>query len=116
MSTVEDKITATQDFLANRASLRRVTNHQEVGAAIGEMLVNRHQRRISSPVRRNKVIDVLRALDDKSVESQGFMISALVVHFWDNSPGHRFWESASSVACSPPRHRMMRGRPSTSVS
>lgn len=94
MSKFEHKVAATREFLQNRASLNRLTSHREVGIVIGELLANRHQRRIATPVSREKVIKVLRAIDDESVAQDGIMLSALVVHFWDNEPGHRFYESA----------------------
>ena len=107
MSSFEDKVTATRDFLANRASLQRVTNHEEIGRVIGKLLYARHQRRIDTPVRRDKVIKVLRALDSQTLEKGGFMASALVTHFWDNEVSHRFYEDAEGrgVSGSPAAHR-----------
>lgn len=97
MSTFEDKVTATYDFLVNRASQgARLTSHQEVGTVIGVLLNERRQRRISTPVARAKVIKVLKAVDDLSVERSGVMLSALVTHFWDAQPGSRFIQSAAS--------------------
>lgn len=97
MSTFEDKVSATYDFLVNRASQgARLTTHQEVGTVIGKLLNERRQRRIDTPVRRDKIVSVLRAVDDRSVAENGVMLSALVTHFWDAQPGHRFIESATS--------------------
>lgn len=94
MSTFENKVTVVTEFLQNRAALRRLTNHSEVGAVAGQQLAERGMRRIDTPVRREKIVDVLRAVDDKSIHESGFMLSALVAHFWDNDPGHRFFEAA----------------------
>jgi hypothetical protein len=95
MSTFESKVDATYDFLVNRASLRRVTNHEEIGRVIGKTLMEKQQRRIDSPVRREKVIAALRAVDDRSLSEKGVMLSALVTHFWDNGVGSRFFDSAT---------------------
>lgn len=94
MSTSEDKVTVVGEFLTNRAGLRRVTNYQEIGRVAGEQLYERGMRSISSPVRRDKIAAVLRAIDDTSFANNGYLLSALVTHFWDNNPGHRFYEGA----------------------
>lgn len=94
MSKFEDKITATQDFLANRASLGRLTTYQEVGRVVGELLCARGQRHTIDPVNRDKIAEVLKAIDDVTVDTQGYMLSAIVVHFADNEAGHRFFEQA----------------------
>jgi hypothetical protein len=88
MSSFEHKVAATTDFLRNRASLGRITNHQEVAAAVGEILHRRGQRSISTPVRREKIKAVLDQVDRNSWGEEGILLSALVPHFWDNQPGH----------------------------
>lgn len=93
MSTFEAKLAATEKFLANRAKLGRLTTYQELGTVLGKKLAENGQRRIDTPVRREKVADVLKALDKKYADS-GFLPSVLVSHFWDNSPGHRFFKTA----------------------
>lgn len=95
MSTFEAKVDATYDFLVNRAKLGRVTNHEEIGRVIGKTLMEKNQRRIDRPVRREKVIDALRAVDDRSYSENGVLLSALVTHFWDNGVGRRFFDAAA---------------------
>jgi hypothetical protein len=95
MSSKEHKVEVVRDFLANQASCKSLTNFAEVGAVAGQMLQARSQRHISDPVSREKIAEVLHELDDVSVTEQGFMISALVTHYADNLPGHRFWEWAA---------------------
>lgn len=87
MSSFEHKVAAATDFLRNRASLGRITNHQEVGRAVGEILHRRGQRGISTPVRREKIKVVLEQVDRTSWGEDGILLSALVPHFWDNEPG-----------------------------
>lgn len=94
MSSHQDKVTAAYDFLANRASTRKLTNHREVGIVIGQTLMERSQRRISDPVRREKVIRVLQDVDRRSFAEKGVLLSAIVTHFWDAVPGKRFWDAA----------------------
>lgn len=100
MSTFDSKVAAATDFLRNRASLNRRTTLQELGTVLGELLAKRGQRTISTPVRREKLGKVLRAVDKKSYADDGILLSALVVHFWDNEPGHRFYESAKALGLS----------------
>ena len=92
MSTFNDKLTATRDFLENRASLNRVTTYRELCAVVGELLYRRNQRHIATPVSREKMADVLKAIDDESDKYFNILLSALVVHFFDNKAGHRFFE------------------------
>ena len=94
MSTFENKVEVVTDFLRNRASLNRLTDYQEVGRVAGELLHRRGQRRISTPVDRAKIAEVLRTVDKNSLADKGMLLSALVVHFWDNEVGHRFHDSA----------------------
>lgn len=94
MSSFEDKVSAVTDFLRNRASLQRLTSHEEVGNVAGKLLRARQQRHIDTPVIREKIIEVLAEVDRKSFKKQGFLLSALVTHFFDNNVGHRFYERA----------------------
>jgi hypothetical protein len=95
MSTQQDKVTAAYDFLANRASLGRTTSHQELGVALGPLLMARAQRRIDRPVRREKVKVVLAEVDKISLERNGVLLSPLVPHFWDGNVGNDVRRSAS---------------------
>lgn len=95
MSTQQDKVTAAYDFLANRASLGRTTSHQELGAALGPLLMARAQRRIDRPVRREKVKAVLAEVDKLSIQRTGVLLSPLVPHFWDGNVGNDVRRSAS---------------------
>lgn len=95
MSTQQDKVTAAYDFLANRASLGRTTSHQELGAVLGPILKNRAQRRIDTPVRREKVKAVLAEVDRISTSRYGVLLSPLVPHFWDGNVGSDVRRSAS---------------------
>ena len=97
MSTFENKVEVVTDFLRNRASLRRLTDYQEVSRVAGEVLHRRGQRHHAAPVDREKIAGVLKKVDDDSVENQGFMLSAIVVHFWDNEAGHRFFDRPTTV-------------------
>lgn len=96
MSTFEAKVDQAYKFLVNRASLGRVTNYEELGRVLGQKLMESAQRRIDTPVRREKLPKVLRAVDDRSLSEKGVLLSALVVHFWDNDAGHRFFEAAGA--------------------
>lgn len=100
MSTFDAKVAVATDFLRNRASLNRRTTLRELGTAMGEILNQRGQRSISRPVRREKLGEVLAAVDKKSYAEDGILLSALVVHFYDNDPGHRFFESAQALGLS----------------
>lgn len=95
MSTQQDKVTAAYDFLANRASLKRTTSHQELGVVLGPLLMARAQRRIDRPVRREKVKVVLAEVDKISLERNGVLLSPLVPHFWDGNVGNDVRRSAS---------------------
>lgn len=95
MSTFEAKVAVVTDFLVNRASLARVTNLKELGEVAGALLHDRQLRHVSTPVRRDKLKDVLRAVDAKSYADKGVLLSAVVVHFWDNAPGSTFFTSAA---------------------
>lgn len=95
MSTHEHKVKAVYDFLRTRAALGRVTTHEEVGVVIGRTLAERKQRRIDRPVRREKVQDALRAVDEQSFEEKGVLLSALVAHFWDDNASRKFIQRAS---------------------
>lgn len=96
MSTFEAKVDEAYDFLTNRASLGRVTNYEELGRVLGRKLMENGKRRIDTPVRREKLPKVLRAVDDRSLSDKGVLLSAAVVHFWDNDAGHRFFEAAEA--------------------
>lgn len=95
MSTREAKAEVVYDFLINRASLKRLTTHEEVGKVIGIALRNRGQRRIDTPVRREKVVEAIALADKRSWAENKVLVSAVVTHFFDNDPGHRFYETAS---------------------
>lgn len=97
MSSTTDKIAATTDFLRNRASLNRRTTLQELGTVVGEVLAQRGQRGVSTPVRREKFDKVLLAVDKQSFKDNGILLSALVTHFWDNKPTHRFYDNAAAL-------------------
>lgn len=97
MSTFEAKVSVVTDFLANRASLQRLTSLQEVGVVAGKLLAERGLRRIDTPVRRDKIKDVLRAIDTRSYAEHAVLMSVLVPHFWDNNPGADFWDRASRL-------------------
>ena len=97
MSTFENKVTVATDFLRNRASLNRRTTLQELGTVMGEVLNKRGQRSIATPVSRDKLRKVLREVDKQSWAEDGILLSALVVHFWDNKPGRHFFESAEAL-------------------
>lgn len=94
MSTFNDKVIATNAFLLNRIGLRRVTNHEELQRVIGQMLYLNGRRSTPFPLDREKVIDVLRAVDENSIKEHGVLLSALVTHFWDDGITHRFYEAA----------------------
>lgn len=94
MSTFNDKVIATNAFLLNRIGLRRVTNHEELQRVVGQMLFLNGRRSNPFPVDREKIIDALAAVDDLSIKEHGVLLSALVVHFWDDGITHRFYESA----------------------
>lgn len=94
MSTQHDKVTALHAFLLNRIALRRVTNHEELQRVIGQMLFINGRRSNPFPISREKIIDALKAVDEQSVKEHGVLLSALVVHFWDDGITHRFYESA----------------------
>lgn len=97
MSTFEAKVAVVTDFLANRASLHRVTNLQELGVVAGHLLAERGLRGTSAPVRRDKLKAVLHAINQQTHAEQGILLGAIVVHFWDNEPGHGFYESAQQI-------------------
>lgn len=101
MSTFEAKVQVVYDFLANRASLKRLTTHQEVATVAGYVLKGRHERRIDSPVRREKIKDVLKAVDEKSWSEKNVLLSATVAHFWDNDSSRAFYKRASSKGVVP---------------
>jgi len=94
MSSFNDKVIATQAFLLNRIGLRRVTNHEELQRVIGQMLFANGRRSNPFPLSREKAIDALAAVDDLSFKEHGVLLSALVVHFWDDGITHRFYEKA----------------------
>lgn len=94
MSTFEAKVEVTRDFLKRRAEIGRTTTFQELGAVVGQRLYELGQRSIAIPVRREKIADVLKAIDDESLAKDGVMLSVLVVHLLDNGIGHRFYEWA----------------------
>ena len=94
MSTFNDKVIATNAFLLNRIALRRVTNHEELQRVIGQMLFINGRRSNPCPISRETIIDALKAVDEQSVKEHGVLLSALVVHFWDDGITHRFYESA----------------------
>ena len=94
MSSQENKVAALRDFLVNRAALSRMTNFQEAGRVMGTLLYARDQRHTDRPVRREAIVAALRDVDRLSLDEKGVLLSALVVHFWDNEVGHRFHEMA----------------------
>lgn len=94
MSTFNDKVIATNAFLLNRIALRRVTNHEELQRVVGMMLFANERRSNPFPISREKIVEALKAVDEQSVKEHGVLLSALVVHFWDDGITHRFYESA----------------------
>ena len=94
MSTFNDKVIATNAFLLNRIALRRVTNHEELQRVIGQMLFINGRRSNPFPISREKIIEAFAAVDDLSIKEHGVLLSALVVHFWDDGITHRFYEKA----------------------
>jgi hypothetical protein len=101
-SKFEDKVTAVTDFLANRASQGRLSNHREVQTAVSEILAKRGQRDKSTDLDRRSIQRVLTEVDKHSWESAGVLLSSLVPHFWDNKPGrslgYRLRERGISIA------------------
>lgn len=85
-SNFEDKVAAATDFLANRASQRRLTNHREFQAAVSEILTKRGQR-TKDELSRQSAQRVLSEVDKRTWEDAGVLLSALVPHFWDNKAG-----------------------------
>ena len=94
MSTFNDKVIATQAFLLNRIALRRVTNHEELQRVVGMMLFANERRSNPFPISREKIVEALKAVDNLSIKEHGVLLSALVVHFWDDGITPRFYESA----------------------
>ncbi len=94
MSTFEDKYAAVKDFLLNRASQNRLTDYNEVQRVVADMLHRRQQRHHAQPISREKIAKVLKKLDDETLANGNYMLSSIVVHFWDRKAGHRFFEQA----------------------
>lgn len=86
-SKFEDKVTAVTDFLANRASQGRLSNHREVQTAVSEILAKRGQRDKGTDLDRRSIQRVLTEVDKHSWANAEVLLSSLVPHFWDNKPG-----------------------------
>lgn len=78
-----DRTNKVTDFLINRAALRRVTNMREVATATG--------------ISREKLGRVLCQVAKNTWENDGVLLPAVIVHFNDNRPGHRFAEWAKAA-------------------
>jgi hypothetical protein len=97
MSYNHDKrVKVITDFLVNRAKLGRVTTFKEVAYVVGKQLGRTPER--------GKVAKALAQVAANSYESDQVILPALVVHFNDNRPGHRFveWASAEDLDTSDP--------------
>ena len=94
MSTFTDKKDAITAFLVNRAQLTRVTNHEEIQRVTGTLLFNGGRRSIPTPVSRDKVVEVIKAIDAESAASQSILLSVLIPHFWDAGITPRFYQTA----------------------
>lgn len=90
MSSFADRVAVARAFLINRASLGRASNYRELIRVIGTHTGGRRRH-----VNRDKVAEILRAVDDASLADKGILLSALVVHFWDNEAGHRFFDQVA---------------------
>lgn len=92
MSTSENKVEVITEFLQRNARLGRLTNMVEVQLATGLELAVRGYRTNGSaqPVEREKVATALAEVARRSYEEEGLLLPALVVHFEDKAPGHRF--------------------------
>lgn len=69
-------------FLVGRAKLGRVTTFKEVATVVGKQTGTTPDRR--------SVGKALAQVAQDSYESDGVILPALVVHWNDNRPGHRF--------------------------
>jgi hypothetical protein len=78
-----EKVNKVTDFLINRAALRRVTNMREVATATG--------------IERHRLGKVLCQVAKNTWENDGVLLPAVIVHFNDNRPGHRFAEWAKAA-------------------
>lgn len=83
----EENVEVITLFLRQRASLRRVTNHQEVQRVAGEQLHLNGRRGRPRMLEREEVI---AAFDTIAGTEEGLALTTLVVHFWDNDPPSRF--------------------------
>lgn len=94
---VRDKnVKVITDFLVNRAKLGRVTTFKEVAYVVAK------QTGVTPD--RGQVAKALGQVAEDSYASDGVILPALVVHWNDNRPGHRFskWAMAAGLDVSDP--------------
>lgn len=99
MSTIEQKIEVITEFLQRQARLGRLTNPLEVQLAAGLALAEKGYRASGScqPVSRDEVGLALAQIAKTSFAEDGIILPALVVHFEDKQPGHRFVAQAAEA-------------------
>jgi hypothetical protein len=96
MSNFEQKVAAATEWLQRQAAHGRLTNVIEVQTWTGLRLAETGARANGSsmPIDRDKAWAVLAEVARQSFVTDGFLLPALVVHFGDKAPGHRFVEWA----------------------
>lgn len=100
MSTFDQRVQVVRDFLIGRARLRRTTTFQEIGVATGEALAKYRTSGSTKPMSRQKVAAALSEVARTSLKENGFILPAIVVHWNDNRPGHRYAEWVSKAGLS----------------
>jgi hypothetical protein len=96
MSTLENKVEVIREWLVRQAAAHRLTNPVEVGLWAGLRLAEKGYRTGGSamPVGREAVFAALEQIARDDVAAHQPLLPALVVHFTDQLPGHRFAEWA----------------------
>lgn len=99
MSTKENKIEVITDWLVRCARKQRLTNYVEVQVAAGLGLAEKGYRANGScvPVEFDDVVEALNEIAETSFAQDGAILPALVVHFGDKKPGHRFVKYAGDT-------------------
>lgn len=92
MSTPEQKVEVITKFLHNRANLKRVTSYQEVQRVAGEQLYMNRVRWTARPIGREQVATALA-----EIAKTDLPLVSIVVHFWDDEPGHQFTQFAADA-------------------
>lgn len=96
MSTPEQKVEVIREWLVRQAEQKRLTNIVEVQTWAGLRLAEQGYRPdgSSQPIERDDAWEALNQIAAQEAKKNQPLLPALVVHFADGKPGHRFVEWA----------------------